>query len=74
MTGVCDRETGVGGQESGDRSRETGPRFRLWLSPVSCLLISVILVLPLFAHGCHTGDHDDEPQFAPPAHHRELPP
>ncbi len=30
------------------------------------LLFPVLLALALFAHGCHTGDHDDEPAVAPP--------
>jgi hypothetical protein len=25
-----------------------------------------VLVWPVFAHGCHTGDHDDELMIAPP--------
>jgi hypothetical protein len=29
-------------------------------------LFPVLLALALFAHGCHTGDHDDEPAVAPP--------
>lgn len=33
-----------------------------------------LLTLPIFAHGCHTGDHDDEPLFLPPARSQEPPP
>jgi hypothetical protein len=36
--------------------------------------VTAILLIPIFAHGCHTGDHDDEPAFVPPARTQELPP
>jgi hypothetical protein len=31
------------------------------------LLFAVValVVLPIFAHGCHRGDHDDEPLVVP---------
>ncbi|HJZ59784.1 MAG TPA: hypothetical protein VKE74_32885 [Gemmataceae bacterium] len=29
------------------------------------LVLLASLAIPLFAHGCHTGDHDDEPLFVP---------
>lgn len=50
---------------SGQRSvvgRESagGAGPRLWW------LIPVLVAVPLFAHGCHTGEHDDEPAVAPP--------
>lgn len=48
------RETGGGGWGPG-------------LSPAAFLFATLLfLVGPIFAHGCHTGDHDDEPAFAPP--------
>lgn len=28
-------------------------------------LAVALTTLPLFAHGCHRGDHDDEPLFVP---------
>jgi hypothetical protein len=65
MTGVRDQETGDRRHETEDR--KPGP----WI--VSCLLILVVLALPIFAHGCHSGDHDDEPLFAPPAQQQEPP-
>ena len=34
-------------------------RFPGWL------LFPVLVAVPLFAHGCHTGDHDDEPAVVP---------
>ena len=34
---------------------------------------AVLLALPIFAHGCHSGDHDDEPLFAPRARQPESP-
>lgn len=30
------------------------------------LFVVLSLVVPVFAHGCHAGDHDDEPAVAPP--------
>jgi hypothetical protein len=36
-------------------------------------IVVAVLALPLFAHGCHTGDHDDEPAFHPPTHPHEPP-
>ena len=36
------------------------------LSLLVWLLIPLVLAVPLFAHGCHMGDHDDEPALAPP--------
>ena len=35
------------------------------LSAIACLLIPVVVALVIFAHGCHTGDHDDEPVVCP---------
>lgn len=34
------------------------------LSPVSWLLLFVLLLLPIFAHGCHGDDVDHEPSAA----------
>lgn len=31
------------------------------------VFVVLSLAVPLFAHGCHRGDHDDEPSVAPPA-------
>jgi len=44
-----------------------------WLKRALWLFVPIALGLPLFAHGCHTGDHDDEPQVAPPIHSAEPP-
>jgi hypothetical protein len=73
------------GQETGDRRQETGKTLPSlpFLSLVSCLLspvrrlspvflvfaVVVLVALPIFAHGCHRGDHDDEPLVAPLDHH-----
>ena len=46
---------------------------RLRLSLVASLLIPVVLAVPIFAHGCHAGDHDDEPLFAPRSQNQEAP-
>jgi hypothetical protein len=39
------------------------------LTPVPRLLtpffVAALLLFPIFAHGCHRGDHDDEPTVAP---------
>jgi hypothetical protein len=59
-------------QETGDRRQES--RKALRCLPVSCLLspvsflIVAILIFPIFAHGCHREDVDDEPGFIPPTH------
>lgn len=29
---------------------------------------AIVVILPIFAHGCHRGDHDDEPLFVPMDH------
>ena len=55
---------------TGDRRQETGDKFGpqlSWpLSPVSCLLlIGVLLLVPIFAHGCHGDDVDHEPGAVP---------
>jgi hypothetical protein len=78
--------TGDRGQETGNRKQVIqGSRVFCLLSPVSyllppgsrvvsCLLTAALLALAIFAHGCHSGDHDDEPLFAPPARQQEPPP
>ena len=43
----------------------------VFLSSLSGLLAVVALAVPLLAHGCHAGDHDDEPVFAPHKHDAE---
>ena len=58
--------TGVGSRESGVWSRERKPASvprAVWFA-----VLALLLTLPIFAHGCHRGDHDDEPQFAPIDH------
>ena len=68
MTGVRSRVSGIRSQETGDR---LAPRA-WWFA---CVV--VLVALPIFAHGCHRGDHDDEPVFVPMDHHKtnvELPP
>jgi hypothetical protein len=54
------------GEDSG-RSAVPAP---IRLLPV---FVFLALVVPIFAHGCHGGDHDDEPAFAPPARRHEPP-
>ena len=67
--------TGVGSRESGVGSRETEPEpvpRAVWVA-----FAAMLLALPIFAHGCHRGDHDDEPAFIPVEHRiisAELPP
>jgi len=36
-----------------------------------CLLILVILPIPIFAHGCHGEDVDNEPGVIPISHNHE---
>ena len=67
MNGVASApETEASGQDA-------KPFRRFWLSPVSWLLIPVLLAILIVAHGCHTGDHDDEPLFVPWSEKQEPP-
>jgi hypothetical protein len=52
-------------------AKDSRSGFRL--SAIARLLIPVVLALVIFSHGCHTGDHDDEPSFAPPVRDTESP-
>lgn len=65
MTAVSDHETtGKTRQTVTPRADDQElPGGRLLV--VTRLLIPAIVALLIFAHGCHTGDHDDEPSFAP---------
>jgi len=36
-------------------------------------VIPVLFLLPIFAHGCHAGDHDDEPSVIPFTHSEPEP-
>jgi hypothetical protein len=36
-------------------------------------VVVMLLALPIVGHGCHRGDHDDEPVFAPMDQHAEPP-
>ena len=66
--------TGDRGQGTGDsRPGESTPADRPPLPAAQLLphLLVVVLVVPLFAHGCHRGDHDDEPAQSPPVRHHE---
>ncbi len=50
MNAVGDRELGIGCRGSG----------------VGFLFAAIAFAaLPIFAHGCHRGDHDDEPLVTP---------
>jgi hypothetical protein len=65
-------------QETGDRRQESRKALRClpgFLSPGYWLLersnwflIVAILTFPIFAHGCHREDVDDEPGFILPPH------
>jgi len=33
--------------------------------------VIALLLIQIFAHGCHRGDHDDEPLFVPIEHHAD---
>ncbi|MBA4190173.1 MAG: hypothetical protein C0467_19485 [Planctomycetaceae bacterium] len=44
------------------------PLFRVSHSTALIFAAIAFLVLPIFAHGCHRGDHDDEPLFVPVEH------
>ncbi|WP_439626491.1 hypothetical protein [Gemmata sp.] len=50
----------------GIRSRGSGIGKSVRCPSPACVLGAVALcVLPVFAHGCHRGDHDDEPTVVP---------
>lgn len=34
--------------------------------PAAWLVVAFLLAVPIFGHGCHRGDHDEEPLFVPP--------
>lgn len=62
-------------QETGGRrqaSERTSKCLSEFLSAASSLLkrsaVLAILIFPLFAHGCHREDIDNEPGFIPPTH------
>ena len=69
MIGVCGRRAGGVSPPSQPSHFPTGLRPLGGLTPPARLLVlfvlAALLVLPIFAHGCH-GDVDDEPQAAPP--------
>jgi thiamine monophosphate synthase len=67
VTEVNDRDTGgtsrwTIGYEGRERP-QAATRFHAAL----VVLIPVLLALFIFAHGCHVGDHDDEPSMVPRA-------
>lgn len=56
---------------TGDRGSEIAEREAVQRPTRAFLLGAVALcVLPIFAHGCHRGDHDDEPTVVPVAEQR----
>jgi hypothetical protein len=65
VTAVSDRDTGGTGRHTvgfkGEERLEAGTR----LHSILRILIPVLLAFFLFAHGCHVGDHDDEPSMVP---------
>jgi hypothetical protein len=54
----------------GDTERGRRGERRAAASPVYLLGAIALCVLPIFAHGCHRGDHDDEPTVMPVAEQR----
>jgi hypothetical protein len=61
MTEIRGQGTADGGPQAGGKERETDEAGWL-LSPVPCPLIALLLVvLPIFGHGCHGDDVDHEP-------------
>ncbi|VTT96450.1 unnamed protein product [Gemmataceae bacterium] len=59
--------TGDRGPEIGDREAVQRPTRAFFLGAIA------LCVLPIFAHGCHRGDHDDEPTVVPVAEQRADP-
>jgi hypothetical protein len=47
------------------RSEIRDPASTLLTSPLAWLPIFALLCFPIFAHGCHREDVDDEPGFIP---------
>jgi hypothetical protein len=62
-------QTGLAATRSGADGVFTPPVRRALV-----FFVIALLTLPIFAHGCHTGDHDDEPAFVPSARTQEPPP
>ena len=58
--------------ESGDKSQKSRKTstwiFGSWHLTRGSFLIVAILIFPIFAHGCHREDVDDEPGFIPLTH------
>jgi hypothetical protein len=48
-----------------DVSETPPPTPETLVRPVKALLLLAVLLLPIFAHGCHGDDVDDEPTFVP---------
>ncbi|MCE9561624.1 MAG: hypothetical protein K8U57_06175 [Planctomycetes bacterium] len=55
----------VAGPVRGDKETKS-------VSPSFLLVFITFLALPIFAHGCHRGDHDDEPLVVPIEHRVEA--
>lgn len=73
MTAVSDRHTSETNRPSPMVGDSEAAPTGIQLSVVGRILIPVVLALLVLAHGCHTGDHDDEPSFGPPVQEMEPP-
>ena len=60
-------ELGEVATRGGDGQPPPAPfRLALWFA-----VVAMLLTLPILGHGCHRGDHDDEPVFVPMDRHAE---
>jgi hypothetical protein len=59
----------VGSERSDVRAEKLGGRGFAF---ATLFVFVAALALPVFAHGCHAGDHDDEPLFIPTEKRSEV--
>jgi len=71
VTAVRDRVTGGKNCPAIPLGDENGSHAATRFRAVLYVLIPVVLALFIFAHGCHVGDHDDEPSLVPWVHDPE---
>jgi hypothetical protein len=73
VTAVSDRHTSDAIRRSPTFEDVKASPSGIQIGVIGRLLFPVVLALLIFAHGCHTGDHDDEPSFGPPVQEMEPP-
>jgi hypothetical protein len=73
VTAVSDRHTSDTIRRSPTFEDAQASASGIRLGAIGWFLVPVSLALLIFAHGCHTGDHDDEPSLGPPVQEMEPP-